>query len=77
MRLTLLQKLLWALAGVAIVSLVWLLLETDDGADRARTEPKAAFRANFELTDHLGAVRTDEESAGRWLLVFFGFANCP
>lgn len=77
MRLTLVQKLLWALVGVAIVGFVWLLPKTDDGADRAQTEPEAAFRANFELTDHLGAVRTDEEFAGRWLLIFFGFANCP
>ncbi len=68
------QKILWALAGVATVGFIWLLLGIDDGADRARTDD---FRSDFELTDHLDAVRTDEKFAGRWVLVFFGLAKCP
>lgn len=34
-------------------------------------------RAEFELTDQTGMVRTEEEFRGRWMLVFFGFTNCP
>lgn len=76
MRLTFLQKTLWALVGVAALAFVWLLLWSDYRADQAAGgEP--AFRADFELTDHTGAVRTQEDYAGRWMLVFFGFANCP
>ncbi len=31
----------------------------------------------FELTDHFGNRRTDKDFQGRFLLVFFGYANCP
>jgi protein SCO1 len=68
-----LQKMLWGLVTIAIVGFIWLQVST-------RSEPRAddpAFRADFELTDHQGMVQTDEDFAGRWMLVFFGFANCP
>lgn len=76
MRLTFLQKTLWAITAIAAAVFAGLLLWTgqraDESADRA-----PAFRAAFELTDHTGIVRTEEDFAGRWMLVFFGFANCP
>lgn len=37
----------------------------------------AAIEADFELTDHRGEVRRDEDYDGKWMLVFFGFTNCP
>jgi protein SCO1/2 len=37
----------------------------------------SAIRAEFELTDHLGQPRDDQEFRGRSMLVFFGFTNCP
>ena len=40
-------------------------------------ETDVAFRAAFELTDHQGMVRTEHDFAGKWMLVFFGFTNCP
>jgi protein SCO1/2 len=76
LRLTFLQKILWGLVGVAALAFVWLLLWADYRADQA-AEGEPAFRAAFELTDHTGVVRTQEDYAGRWMLVFFGFANCP
>lgn len=76
MRLTFLQKILWGLVVVAALVFVWLLLWADYRADQA-AEGESAFRADFELTDHTGMVRTQEDYAGRWMLVFFGFANCP
>ena len=36
-----------------------------------------AFRAAFELTDHQGMIRTERAFSGQWMLVVFGFANCP
>ena len=77
MTLTFLRITLWASVGIAALALVWLLLWADYRADRARTETEPAFRADFELTDHRGMVRTQEDFAGQWMLVFFGFANCP
>lgn len=73
MRLSVFQKVLWGLAAIAIVGFVWLQVSTR--SEQRADEP--AFRANFELTDHQGMVQTDEDFAGRWMLVFFGFANCP
>jgi protein SCO1/2 len=46
------------------------------GKERALNDDPS-FQANFELTDHRGVVRTDEDFSGRWMLVFFGFTNCP
>ncbi len=77
MTLALIRKALWALAGVAALAFVWLFLWADYRADQTRTETEPAFRADFELTDHRGMVRSQEDFAGRWMLVFFGFANCP
>lgn len=77
MRPTPLQKNLWALAGVATVAFGSLLLWTGYRDDTARRVQEPAFRVDFKLTDHLGTVRTDEDFAGRWMLVFFGFTNCP
>ena len=77
MSLTSAQKFLWVLAGVAALAFVWLLLWSDYRADRARTDAEPPFFAEFELTDHQGMVQTEEDFAGRWMLVFFGFTNCP
>lgn len=76
MRLTFLRKILWALVAIAGVAFVAQLLWTEYRANPAAAR-KPAFQAEFELTDHTGVVRTDEDFAGRWMLVFFGFANCP
>ena len=73
MRLSALQKGLWGFAAIAIVGFVWLQVSTR--GEQQTDEP--AFRADFELTDHQGTVQTDEGFAGRWMLVFFGFTNCP
>ncbi len=72
MRLSGLQKILWVLAGLATFAFMWLLLWSDY---RAENEPP--FIADFELTDHRGVIQTEEDFAGRWMLVFFGFTNCP
>ena len=73
MKLSALQKGLWGLTAIAIAGFVWLQISTR--GERSTDGP--AFRADFELTDHNGMVQTDEYLAGRWMLVFFGFANCP
>lgn len=41
------------------------------------TTGEAAIDADFALTDHRGELRRDEDFAGKWMLVFFGFTNCP
>ena len=77
MTLSQLRKILWALAAVAAAGFVFLLLWADYRVDAARERTEAPFVADFELTDHQGVLRTEADYAGQWLLVFFGFANCP
>nr|WP_240661637.1 SCO family protein [Nioella ostreopsis] len=76
MNLALLRKILWVLVGVAALSFAMLLLWDSYRSEQGSDEPQV-FRAAFELTDHQGIVRTQADFAGRWMLVFFGFANCP
>lgn len=77
MKFILLQKILWALAVAGVVAFGALLLWTEYFGDTARGVKEPAFRADFELTDHRGKVRMDEDFTGRWMLIFFGFSNCP
>ncbi len=77
LKLTPLQKGLWALTGAGLIAFGSLLLWVDDRGDPTRQVQEPAFQADFELTDHQGTVRTDEDFAGQWLLVFFGFTKCP
>lgn len=73
MRLSAIQKVLWGLTALAIIGFLWLQFSF-----KAKEEAdNPAFQAVFELTDHQGVVRTQDDFAGRWMLVFFGFANCP
>lgn len=76
MRISFLQKILWAVVVLAVLASVWLLLWVDYRADQAASGAPA-FYAEFELTDHRGMLRTQEDFAGQWMLVFFGFTNCP
>ena len=72
-----LAKILWlavAAAGLAVAAL-FLWQPRPEITASAPQEP--ALRADFQLTDHRGRTRTDEELRGDWLLVFFGFTNCP
>ena len=76
MRLSPLQKLLWAAAGLATVAYLAVAF-FGDRQPTTSSQSETAFRADFELTDHRGMVRQDEDFVGKWLLVFFGFTNCP
>ncbi|MGZ2260118.1 SCO family protein [Roseobacter sp. A03A-229] len=64
------------MAGTALLAFAaFQFFEPSTDTDANASDP--AFYADFELTDHRGMVQTDEYFAGRWMLVFFGFANCP
>lgn len=73
MRLTALQRILWAAAGIAVLAYATLLLLDRSPAPVA----EAPFRPTFALPDAEGRLRTPAEFAGKHLLVFFGFTNCP
>ena len=76
MRLSGIQKVLWGLAGTALLAFaVFQFTGTPTKTDADMSDP--AFRAAFELTDHQGMIRTERAFSGQWMLVVFGFANCP
>lgn len=74
MRLTILQKILWAAAGVATLAYGLLVVLPSRAPE---TVTQAAFRPAFTLPDAEGQVRMPSDYAGKHLLVFFGFTNCP
>ena len=73
MRLTRLQKILWAAAGAATLAYGVLMVLPN----RVPLETGVAFRPSFALPDAEGLQRTSQDFAGKHLLVFFGFTNCP
>lgn len=77
MQLRTIRWILWGITGAVSIGLVLAVVWRNDQFAAEPAREAETFRADFELTDHQGMVRTDEEFAGRWLLIFFGFANCP
>jgi len=43
----------------------------------SETQTKAQIGGPFTLTDQNGQRRTDADFRGRYMLIFFGFTNCP
>lgn len=76
MNLNIIQKGLWIAAGSAILVYVIALLVTPKRVDFSPID-QSTFPMEFELTDHTGIVRTERDFAGKWVIVFFGFTNCP
>lgn len=73
MHLTGLQKILWAAAGAATLAYGVLMVLPS----RVPGEREVAFRPSFALPDATGQQRTSQDFAGKHVLVFFGFTNCP
>lgn len=63
---------LWTAVALALVGTGALHFQQKSTAPSV-----AAFRPAFTLPDSEGRIRTVEEFRGRYLLVFFGFTNCP
>jgi protein SCO1/2 len=74
MRLRHLQITLWIAAILATAVFAW---SRWPAANPVPTEVSAAFEPSFTLADGEGKLRTSAEFRGKFLLVFFGFTNCP
>jgi len=75
MRLDRLRIVLWMAAIMAIIALTVFQLRADNPAPGANAA--STFAPTFRLADGEGRIRDSAEFRGRWLLVFFGFTNCP
>lgn len=71
---------LWGGVTLAILMIggfeLWHAKQTED----SQIPPEAmrsAIKTDFVLIDHTGKAVTHEDYRGKWLLVFFGFTNCP
>lgn len=73
MRLRHIQIGLWIMALLAALAYGALVLRPQMNAQTQ----EATFRPAFSLADSAGQLRTTDEFAGKFQLVFFGFTNCP
>lgn len=73
------RKLLWVMAGVALMlgGLLYLGLEKSGAGRPAEAESALAFGGPFELTRSDGATLSDKSLAGKPYAIFFGFTRCP
>ncbi len=64
--------------GVALVCLLLALAIVGVGVWRGLlSEATPTIGGAFALTDQFGRPRTDADFRGQYMLVFFGFTNCP
>ena len=66
-------------AGVVALTIAWEAAAHDP--KQAAAPPPGSlpivFGGPFSLVDHDGVARTERDFAGRFLLVYFGYATCP
>ena len=73
------SKLIGSIAiGLLLGGLGALAIFNNAGDKAGTTQSGAALIGGpFQLTDTTGKAVTDEDFRGRYMLVFFGFTNCP
>lgn len=74
MRLRTLQIILWTAAILGTAIFAWARWPA---GNQAATATFSVFEPSFALADSEGKLRTNTEFRGKFLLVFFGFTNCP
>ena len=63
---------------VAALAVGFLLLRASDNLPPPRSESGVALVGGpFALTDQNGSKRRSAEFRGRYMLIYFGYANCP
>lgn len=65
-----------ALAAI-LGGLLWYEGDVVAGFGRNTSSGLAQIGGPFRLTDQNGSVRTDADFRGRFMLVYFGYTNCP
>jgi cytochrome oxidase Cu insertion factor (SCO1/SenC/PrrC family) len=64
-------------AGLAVLAAGGWVWASWTAAEHWPADGRALIESDFSLIDHTGKPVTDEDFAGKWQLVFFGFTHCP
>jgi len=71
---------LFLMTGTGIVLYVRYLKEEKEKAkvtEQKKSVGMAALGGPFNLIDHTGKARSDQDFLGQWVLLYFGFCHCP
>ena len=71
------RRMAWRARFLAFAVLAMLLPAVSHASDAKPLPFEALFGGPFELTDHHGQTRTDADFRGDFMLVAFGYTNCP
>jgi protein SCO1/2 len=74
-RLRIVRWVAWAVVAVSLLMTggAWLMRE----AARAPAPMAIAVGGPFALTDHNGRAVSDQDYRGAYMLIYFGYINCP
>lgn len=63
--------------AAAVAGLLWYMGDSAPRSGQVVHTGTAAIGGPFSLIDQYGHTRSDKDFAGRYMLVYFGYTNCP
>lgn len=65
------------ICGVGLCAFKYVKQEKEQAMRKQKQVGKPLLGGPWELTDHHGKRRSNEDFFGQWILLYFGFTNCP